>query len=122
MEKRLAKHKLTADDFWGSEAGGFEIAHGKDAESIPSLIRALEWVKANGKEGMNIQRYKGLGEMNPQQLWETTMNPETRTLLKVTLEDAVAADEMFTVLMGDQVDARREFIHRHARAVRNLDI
>lgn len=122
VEKRLAKHKLTADDFWGSEAGGFEIAHGKDAESIPSLIRALEWVKANGKEGMNIQRYKGLGEMNPQQLWETTMNPETRTLLKVTLEDAVAADEMFTVLMGDQVDARREFIHRHARAVRNLDI
>lgn len=122
VEKRFAKHKLTADDFWGAEETAFEISRGKEAETVPSLSRALEWVKANGKEGMNIQRYKGLGEMNPQQLWETTMNPETRTLLKVTLEDAVAADEMFTVLMGDQVDARREFIHRHARAVRNLDI
>lgn len=122
VEKRFAKHKFTADDFWGVEDAGFEISHGKNTESIPSLSRALEWVKANGKEGMNIQRYKGLGEMNPQQLWETTMNPETRTILKVTLDDAVAADEIFTVLMGDQVEARREFIHRHARAVRNLDI
>jgi DNA gyrase subunit B len=89
------------------------------ARSIDELLRVI---MEFAKEGTTLQRYKGLGEMNPEQLWETTMNPETRTLLKVSMEDAVGADEMFTVLMGDAVEPRREFIERNALDVVNLDI
>ena len=91
-------------------------------QKLYSLKELLNYARGTGKKGMSIQRYKGLGEMNPDQLWETTMDPEERTVLKVTLEDAVSADEMFTVLMGDQVIPRRKFIEDHAREVRNLDI
>jgi DNA gyrase subunit B len=94
----------------------------KDKHNFLSLKEILKFVMNSGKEGMSIQRYKGLGEMNPHQLWETTMDPEKRTLLKVTMEDAVEAESMFTTLMGDQVEPRREFIEKHAHEVKVLDI
>ena len=93
-----------------------------ETKDIYSLKELVKFVKQVAKRGMSMQRYKGLGEMNPDQLWETTMNPETRVLQKVLLEDAVAADQMFTVLMGDQVQPRRQYIEKHAHEVKNLDI
>lgn len=100
----------------------FIIKQEKEQEGFFSLKEVLSYVKSVGKEGMTVQRYKGLGEMNPTQLWETTMDPEKRTLLKVMLEDAVETDAMFTVLMGEAVEPRREFIEKHAHEVKVLDI
>ena len=94
----------------------------KEQMEFETLEELFNFLLKCGKEGIYIQRYKGLGEMNPEQLWETTMNPENRTLLKVSIEDAVQADEVFTVLMGDKVEPRREFIQKFAKEVRNLDV
>jgi len=123
IDKKLEKWGFALVSFFENEELFYELdCGGKNIFRVHSLREILERIKANGKEGMTVQRYKGLGEMNPEQLWETTMNPETRTLLQVQLEDAMAADEMFTVLMGDEVAPRRKFIERNARMVRNLDI
>jgi DNA gyrase subunit B len=100
----------------------YRVNDEKEQHDFLALKDVLIYIKEQATKGMHIQRYKGLGEMNPQQLWETTMNPERRTMLKVTLEDAAETDRMFTMLMGDQVEPRREFIEVNAHKVKNLDI
>ena len=100
----------------------YRVTNDKEQKDLFALQDVLAYIKEAATKGMHIQRYKGLGEMNPRQLWDTTMDPEKRTILKVTLEDAVETDKMFTVLMGDQVQPRREFIENYAHQVKNLDI
>jgi DNA gyrase subunit B len=100
----------------------YSVENGEENAQMRSMTEVLNYFMEGGKKGLTIQRYKGLGEMNPDQLWETTMNPETRVLLQVRIEDAVEADEIFSTLMGDEVEPRRKFIEDNALTVKNLDV
>jgi DNA gyrase subunit B len=117
--QRIADLGRTLAGFIGE---GAYITRDNDRHEIGSFKDAMKWLFEQARRKQSIQRYKGLGEMNPDQLWDTTINPETRRLLQVRIEDAVAADDIFTTLMGDQVEPRREFIEKNALSVMNLDI
>lgn len=129
-EEQLKELSATLHSF------GFDISHyhqangklidileeGEKATAVYTLREAIEFLRVNGRRGIEIQRYKGLGEMNPDQLWDTTMDPNRRTLIRVTVPDMVAADHMFTMLMGEDVPPRRAFIEQHALSIKNLDV
>jgi len=117
--RRIAELAGDLADLLGE--GAF-VARGDRRVDVTSFRQAVDWLMNQAKKGQTVQRYKGLGEMNPDQLWDTTVNPETRRLMQVRIEDAFAADEIFTTLMGDHVEPRREFIERNALTVANLDV
>ncbi|MFK5892297.1 MAG: DNA topoisomerase (ATP-hydrolyzing) subunit B [Pseudomonadota bacterium] len=117
--KKIAEYSNTIDGLLTEQA---YVQRGDKKYSTESIEQAIEWLLKESKKGQHIQRYKGLGEMNPEQLWETTLDSEVRRLLQVTIDDAIKADEIFTTLMGDHVEPRRKFIEDNALSVTNIDI
>jgi len=122
VDQRLQKLGLSIDHMYSGEGDLAEIVHKDKPEPVKCLTELYEEIKAIGRQGLQIQRYKGLGEMNPDQLWETTMDPDRRKMLRVTMEDAFNAERIFTLLMGDEVEPRREYIERYAATMQDLDI
>lgn len=118
----LKEYDLQLSNYLIAEGRILDIVEDESKHPFSTLKEVIDFLRANGRKGIEIQRYKGLGEMNADQLWETTMDPEKRTLIRVTLPDVVAADHMFTMLMGEDVPPRRAFIEQHALSVKNLDI
>jgi DNA gyrase subunit B len=117
-----AQIRSTAELLRGLVGSGASMQRGDKRQPVRDFAEAMKWLLAEVERAMTLQRYKGLGEMNPPQLWETTMDPATRRLLRVQIDDGIAADEIFTKLMGDEVEPRRAFIESNALGVRNLDV
>lgn len=123
LSKRLQKFKIPISDFLAEKTSKpLVFVTNKSETPCENLSAFLDTAQEEGSRGIHVQRYKGLGEMNPQQLWDTTMDPARRTILKVTMEDAVEAERLFTTLMGEAVDPRKQFIEKHALEVKNLDV
>ena len=132
VEKHLHKEFFNSSEYrritdlsrtlCGLFGAGAVVQRGEAKQEVASFREAIGWLLDQARKGQSIQRYKGLGEMNPEQLWDTTINPETRRLVQVKIEDALGADEIFSTLMGDQVEPRREFIERNALAATNIDV
>ena len=122
LSQRMNEYGLKTERLYSGNDTLFEIETGDNVIKIDTIVELFEYIKKNGRQGLHIQRYKGLGEMNAEQLWETTMDPACRKMIKVTMEDAVQAEQIFSLLMGDVVEPRREYIEKYAAGVKDLDI